>query len=149
MSVITTHPYGQKSLELACSGYSRVKPALPDFSRPYGYVAPYVERADTLGDGGLHAVETRFPIVKQELPAIRVVVADYVTSSIQTLKDRYDAEYEKSGEKGYIASGKALVTTGLFVTGESLGWLSSQLSKKKDELLRQGKEDQLEQADHH
>lgn len=41
--------------------------------------------------------------------------------------DLYESQYNRSGGDGYVARGKALVTTGLKVTSEGLEWLSDYL----------------------
>ena len=45
----------------------------------------------------------------------------------------YSSEYKKCGGNGYIAGGKAMITTGLVVTSDGLGWLSSFLQTKGEE----------------
>ena len=46
----------------------------------------------------------------------------------------YSSEYKKCGGDGYIASGKAVVTTGLVVTSDGLAWLSAFLDQRKEEV---------------
>lgn len=49
------------------------------------------------------------------------------------LLDTYGSEYKKCGGDGYVAGGKAFITTGLVVTSDTLAWLGSFMSQKKDE----------------
>lgn len=51
---------------------------------------------------------------------------DYVMST-------YGNEYKKCGGNGYIAGGKAIITTGLVVTSDSLSWLADYLNQKKEQ----------------
>ena len=45
----------------------------------------------------------------------------------------YGSEYKKCGGDGYVSSGKAVITTGMVVTSDTLAWLSNFLSAKKQE----------------
>jgi len=49
------------------------------------------------------------------------------------LLDTYSSEYKKCGGDGYVAGGKAFITTGLCVTADGFAWISSFLGQKKDE----------------
>lgn len=142
-----TSPYGQKSLQVADKGYSTFfSPFLPYLSKPYGYVAPYVAKADSLGYDGLVAVETRFPIVTKDSTTIKGTVKSYVlvpvnvaSSQKDYLLQTFSEELQKVGSKGYIASGKAAVTTGLIVTSDTLAWLSSVIGKRKEAMVNSRK----------
>ncbi|KAL4941703.1 hypothetical protein BDV06DRAFT_212414 [Aspergillus oleicola] len=130
--------YGAKSLEFADQGYGYAKPYLSYFSKPYGYVAPYVTRADSLGDKGLDKVDTTFPIVKEETGTIKQTIYDTAFFPLRLAGDAknhlfstYGDEYKKCGGDGIVASGKAVITTSLVLSQESLGFLSSLLQKKK------------------
>ena len=46
----------------------------------------------------------------------------------------YSSKYKKCGGDGYIAGGKAVVTTSLFVTSDGLAWLSTFLNQRKEEV---------------
>ncbi|KAL4792422.1 MAGE family-domain-containing protein [Aspergillus venezuelensis] len=130
--------YGAKSLEFADQGYGFAKPYLSYFSKPYGYVAPYVTRADSLGDKGLDKVDSHFPIVKEETGTIKQTIYDTATFPLRVAGDAknhlfstYGDEYKKCGGDGIVARGKAVITTGLVLSQESLGFISSLLQKKK------------------
>lgn len=45
----------------------------------------------------------------------------------------YQGEVKKVGGEGVLTYGKAVVGTGLRITGDSLGWLSAFLGQKKAE----------------
>ena len=113
---------------------------LPYAQKPYGYVAPIVAKADAMADGGLSKVDETFPIVKEDTDKIKGTVLDYAFFPFRLAgegKDyalnTYSNEYKKCGGDGVVAGGKALITTGLVFTSDSLAWLSSFLSAKKEQ----------------
>ncbi|MCJ1252810.1 hypothetical protein MMC24_000616 [Lignoscripta atroalba] len=141
ISAFKQNPYGQKSLSIADHGYkSIVEPVLPYAQGPYGYVKPYVAKADEIADVGLKKVDQTFPIVKQDTQKIKGTMMDYAFMPFQIAGDgknyvlgTYSNEYKKCGGNGYVAGGKAMVTTGLVITSDSLAWLSSFLNQKKEQ----------------
>jgi len=141
ISTFKTLPYGQKSLDIADSSYNKfAKPYLPYLSKPYGYVAPYVAKADSLGDKGLSKVDEKFPIVKEDTEKIKGTIFDFAGYPFKVagdgktyLFDTYSSEYKKCGGDGYVAGGKAFISTGLVITSESLAWISAFLGAKKEE----------------
>ena len=52
----------------------------------------------------------------------------------------YQNEYEKCGGNGYVAGGKAMVTSYLVVVSDGLGWLGGFLGQKKEEAKTVAKE---------
>ncbi|KAL8987081.1 MAG: hypothetical protein Q9177_003683 [Variospora cf. flavescens] len=151
LDAIENNPYGKKGIELATEGYNKVvAPVVPYAQRPYGYVAPYVQKADELADGGLTRVDNTFPIVKQDTEKIKGTILDLAFMPLRMAnqgKDyvlsTYSNEYKKCGGNGYIAGSKAVITTGLVVTSDSLSWLAEYLNQKKEE----GKEFAKEKKD--
>jgi len=114
---------------------------------PYGYVKPYVDKADQLADGGMTKIDQTFPIVKKDTEEIKDSVLDVVFMPLRMAfqgKDyvlkTYSSEYKKCGGDGLVAGGKAMITTSLVVTSDSLNWLSSYLSQKKEEAKDVAKE---------
>ena len=113
---------------------------VPYAERPYGYVKPYVEKVDDLASVGLGKVDQTFPIIKQTPENIKSTVLDYAYFPFRVVDDgknylleTYSSEYKKCGGDGYVSGGKAIITTGLVVTSDTLAWLSSFLSEKKEE----------------
>lgn len=141
ISLFKSNPYGAKSIEYGDQAYNRLaKPVLPYFSTPYSYVAPYVARADALGDKGLTQIDSRFPIIREDTQKIRGTIyntAGYpvrVAGDVkQHLFEIYGSEYKKCGGNGVVASGKALITTSLVLSTESLTYLTAWLQKAKEE----------------
>ncbi|MCJ1473672.1 hypothetical protein MMC13_002323 [Lambiella insularis] len=148
ISTFKSNPYGQKSIDIADHGYkSIVAPVLPYAEGPYGYVKPYVAKADELATDGLTRVDKTFPIVKQDAEQIKSTVLDAafmpLRMAFQT-KDyvfqTYGKEYKRCGGDGLVAGGKAMITTGLVVTSDTLSWLSTFLGEKKEEAKSFAKE---------
>ncbi|KAI4243995.1 MAG: hypothetical protein L6R40_003206 [Gallowayella cf. fulva] len=145
---IENNPYGKKGIELANEGYNKVvAPVLPYAQRPYGYVAPYVQKADQLADSGLTKVDDKFPIMKQDTEKIKNSILDLFFMPLRLAnggKDyvlsTYGNEYKKCGGNGYVAGGKAMITTSLVVTSDSLSWLADYLNQKKEEAKDVAKE---------
>jgi len=141
VSTFKSNPYGKKSLELGDSAYQTfAKPVLPYLSKPYGYVSPYVQRADHLGDQTLSSLDGRFPAVKKptgELYADAKGLVLYPLRVGQSGRDHvldvYQAEVKKVGGETIITYGKAAVTTALVLTSETLTTVSSFLGAKKAE----------------
>lgn len=141
ISTFKSNPFGAKALDISNTGYEKfVSPFVPYAKRPYGYVAPYVAKADSLASDGLSKVDNTFPIVKQDTEKIKGTVLDYayfpfriVGDGKNYLLDTYTGEYKKCGGDGYVAGGKAMITTGLVVTSDTLAWLGSFLGQKKEE----------------
>jgi hypothetical protein len=137
ITVFKSNRYGAKSLEIADQGYGIAKPYLPYLSKPYGYVAPYIARADSLGDKGLQRVEVTFPFIKENTDTLKHTIYDSAYFPVRFAGDvkshiysTYGDEYKKCGE-GYVASGKAVITTGLILSQESLAFLTSLLQQTK------------------
>lgn len=85
-------------------------------------------------------VDETFPIVKEDAQRIKGTIFDYAFMPLRLAgqsKDyvlkTYSSEYKKCGGDGYVAGGKAMVTTGLVVTSDSLAWLSSFVNQKKEQ----------------
>lgn len=113
---------------------------VPYAERPYGYVKPYVEKVDDLAAVGLGKVDQTFPIIKETPENIKSTVLDYAYFPFRVVGDgkdyiiqTYSSEYKKCGGDGLVSGGKAIITTGLVVTSDTLAWLSSFLSEKKEE----------------
>ncbi|KAL9595527.1 MAG: hypothetical protein Q9219_006384 [cf. Caloplaca sp. 3 TL-2023] len=148
LDAIENNPYGKKGIHLANEGYNKViSPVLPYTQRPYSYIAPYVHKADQLADGGLDKVDGTFPIVKQDTEKIKGTILDLAFLPLRLagqgkdyVLETYGKEYKKCGGDGYVAGGKAVVTTGLVVTSDGLAWLAEYLGRKKEEAKEAAKE---------
>ena len=148
ISTFKSNSYGQKSISLADHTYnSLVAPIVPYAQRPYSLVKPYVAKADDIADTGLNKVDSRFPIVKEESKKVYGTVLDFAFMPLRLAGERkdyvlntYSNEYQKCGANGLVSGGKALITTGLVVTSDSLAWLSNFLAAKKEKTKEVAKE---------
>ncbi|OJJ47584.1 hypothetical protein ASPZODRAFT_63668 [Penicilliopsis zonata CBS 506.65] len=140
ISTFKKNKYGAKSLEFADQGYTRIaKPIVPYLSTPYTYVAPYVAKADSLGDQGLTKIDTTFPIIREDTEKIKVTIYDSASYPLRVagdvkahVFDTYGSEYKKCGGDGMVATGKAVITTSLVLSQETLAMISSFLQTKKE-----------------
>ena len=103
-------------------------------------MAPYVAKADSLATDGLSKVDQTFPIVKEDTETIKGSLFDLAFLPFRLAnggKDyvlkTYSSEYKKCGGDGVVSGGKAVITTGLLVTSDSLAWLSEYLGQKKEQ----------------
>lgn len=119
------------------SGYSAfVKPFLPYLETPYSYTKPYVAKVDQIGDSLLSRFDDRIPILKTETDT----VIDYAHWPMKKTGETTDwafgtwkSEYKKCGGDGYVAGGKACITTPLILLSDSVAWFSSFFAAKKQE----------------
>lgn len=148
ISAVKSNPYGQKAISTADAGYKNfVAPVVPYAQKPYGYVAPYVNKADQLADGALNKVDERFPVMKKDTEKIKSSVLDLAFLPLRLAgsgKDyalnTYSNEYKKCGGDGYVAGGKALITSSLIITSDGFAWLANFLGQKKEQAKQVTKE---------
>jgi hypothetical protein len=141
ISTYKSNPYGAKSISLASNAYSRfVVPVQPYLQTPYSFVAPYLAKADSLGDQGLSRVDQRFPIVKEDTSSLRERVHGAIFFPVRLANDgkqylfsTYEDEYKKTGGKGLGTTVKAVISTELKVTADVFQWVADLLSQRKQE----------------
>lgn len=140
--------YGQRSLQLGDSAYQTLAASvLPYLSKPYGFISPYVQRADSIGDKTLDRIDERFPVIKKPTSELysdtRGLILLPYNKSIQGrdhLLHVYTAEVKKAEQQGLVAQGRAAVSTALVVSNETLSWLSSLLTAHKAEAAKRTNE---------
>jgi hypothetical protein len=140
VSTFKSNPYGQKSIEIGDSAYKTFAvPVMPYFSKPYQFVSPYIKKADSLGDMTLSKVDERFPVVKKptgELyeDARNLVMMPYRVSLAgkDHVLSTYSTEKKKVGGENLMTYGKAIITTALIITSETVTSVSSYLTTKKE-----------------
>lgn len=78
--------------------------------------------------------------MKEDTEKIKGTVLDYAYFPFRAIGDGknyifdiYGSEYKKCGGDGYVAGAKAVITTGLVATSDTLSWLSGFLGQKKEE----------------
>jgi len=136
-----SNPYGAKSLSLTSSGYEKLgKPLLPYLSTPYSFISPYVSAADSLGDSTLSTLDQKFPVVKKPTGELYDDAHSVVFFPLKKTSEgkeyvwkTYNTEVKKVGGEGLVTYGKAVVSTGLIISSDTLSWLGAFLSKKKAE----------------
>ena len=141
INAVKQNPYGQKSLNIADAGYKNfVAPVVPYAQGPYGYVAPYVNKADQIADGVLNKADEKFPVMKEDTQKLKGSILDMAFTPLRLAgqgKDyalnTYANEYKKCGGDGYIAGGKAIITSGLVITSDYFAWLAKFVGQKKEE----------------
>ncbi|KAH7040001.1 uncharacterized protein B0I36DRAFT_357362 [Microdochium trichocladiopsis] len=135
LTYIKKNPYGQRSLELGGSAYEKfAKPVLPYFAKPYEYVSPYVKRADDLGEQTLSKIDDRLPVLKKPTDQLWADTQSLIYLPVRKGSETrdhvlsvYSSELKKIGGEGVVVNGKALVSTGLVITTETLTWIGDLL----------------------
>lgn len=130
----TLHPYGQKSISLTQDLYTKlVGPFTPYLQTPFSIVAPYLAKADSLGDAGLSELDKRVPLIKSETAELQEKGKEYVYWPYQYLLSTWEDEYKKTTGEGLVKSVKAVVSTELKVTWDAYRFLIELLVKGKEE----------------
>jgi len=140
ISKVQGNPYGQRAIDMANSGYSTfLKPFLPYLQTPYSYTKPYIAKVDQLGDAALSKFDDRVPIFKTETNEIKGALLDVANFPLKKageskdwVQGTYSSEYKKCGGDGVVAGTKAIITSGLILGSDVIGWVTSFLVAKKD-----------------
>jgi hypothetical protein len=113
---------------------------IPFFVKPYEYVSPYVQKADSLGDKTLDRIDAQFPVVKKPTSDIyndtkSLILLPYNKGleGKEHVFKVYSNEFKKNEQQNLVAQGKAAVITMLVVGTETLSWLGRFLNSKKEE----------------
>jgi len=130
----SSHPYGQKSITLTNDLYSKfVRPWTPYFATPYSIVAPYLAKADSLGEKGLSELDKRMPMIRSETSELKSKGKEYASWPYNYLLSTWEDEYKKTSGEGYVKKVKAVVSTELKVTLDAYHFLLAFLIAKKEE----------------
>jgi len=141
ISTYKSNPYGQKSIDLANTAYSKFgSPLLPYLKTPYSYVAPYVEKADSIADNTLTSVDSKFPIVKEDTQKVKGTIIDFAFFPLRLAGSgknyvfgTFNDEYKKTGgDDGIVKLAKATISTELKVGHDTLNLLLSYFNKGKE-----------------
>jgi len=142
ISTYRSNPYGAKSLSVAEECYQRFfVPVEPYLKGPYSYIAPYLAKADSLGDQGLSTIDSKVPIIKEETATLKEKAQGIAflpfrlgAQGKEYVFKTYEDERKKTGEdKGIVPATKALISTEIKVAADALQWLANFLSQKKEE----------------
>jgi hypothetical protein len=141
VSYYQKNPYGKKSLELGDTAYQVfARPLVLYLEKPYElYLSAYVQKADRFGAGALNKIDEKIPIIKESTESIQAKskqVAFYpVVKTKETtdhLFDVYNSEAKRVGGHGVVATGKALLSTGIVLTTEALDFINDYLRAGKE-----------------
>ncbi|OAQ58562.1 perilipin-like protein, Mpl1 [Purpureocillium lilacinum] len=113
-------------------------PVRPWIAKLYGYISPYVQRADSLGDKTLDRIDERFPVVKKPTNKLyndtrRLILLPYNKSVVgrDHVFQVYRSKITEAEQQGLVPQGKAAVSTALAVSNETLSWLKSVIRQKE------------------
>lgn len=134
ITTFKTNPYGAKSLSLTSASLAHLQPLLPYLARPYSLVSPYVQKADSLGDSTLSSLDARFPVVKKPTSDLYNSGREIVFFPLKKGSEGRDyvlgvfsAEKKNFEQDGVVGYGRALVGTGVVLSGEAYRLLSEYL----------------------
>jgi len=141
LSLYASNPYGAKSVNLFNEAYKKFfVPVEPYLKTPYSIIAPYVEKADSLGDKGLSKVDSTFPIVKEDTSSLKekVISLPFVPyTTAVSAKDyvfkTYSDESSKVGGSGVVPFAKSVISTELKIGSDVFNYVASFVIAKKDE----------------
>ncbi|GAB1313517.1 hypothetical protein MFIFM68171_03727 [Madurella fahalii] len=145
-------PVLEKSVQLSATAYNKLAvPFLSLFSKPYGFVSPYIERVDQLGDRTLSKVDERFPAVKKpsdELSAELIAEAKKAAylpvqmsrSGADYVSKTYHEEYTRIAGASPVAHSKAAVLTAVKTALTMLELSKQALMNAREFLEHQQKE---------
>jgi len=146
IQTIQTNPYTSKTLAISRQTYTLLTektPIIPLLSKPYQYAAPYLSRADQVGDNTLSTIDEKFPVVKKPTGELynegkSVVFFPLVKGKegkeyVFDVYGREMGKFKGQGKNGLVEMGRAAVVTGLLVTGDVVAWLGRFLKEKKAE----------------
>jgi len=147
INMYKSNPYGAKTIDLTqqlLQTYNNsVNPRIAPLLRtPYSLVAPYLARADSLGDSGLTNLENRFPIVREPTQDLRSKLVDtavwpfaLANQSKDYVLGTYNEECQKASDKpdGLVKKAQAVLRTEIRLTAEVLTFVRSMLQQRKKE----------------
>ncbi|KAH6653396.1 hypothetical protein BKA67DRAFT_319703 [Truncatella angustata] len=144
LSHYKSNPYGKKSLELGDSAYQTfAKPIVPYLAKPYEYISPYVKNADSFGAGALTKIDEKILILKESTESIQAKGKQVVFHPIVKIKEItdhlfsvYNSEVKQVAGHGFVATNKALISTGLVLATEALNWTGSILRMARIKLSK-------------
>jgi len=146
---ITTYksnPYGAKTISVASQAVNIItinvyQPLSPYLKGPYSIVAPYVVKADSLGDTGLTKLESRFPIVKEDTATVQKTVTSLAGYPLELANEGktyvlkvYDERYGyHEGKNKLVRMGFAAFDTQITIMGKTFETLANYIHQKTEE----------------
>jgi len=148
LSFYNSNPYGAKSVNLFNEAYKKFfVPVEPYLKTPYSIIAPYVAKADSIGDKGLTKVDSTFPIVKEDTSSLKekVISLPFVPyNTAVSTKDyvfkTYSDESAKVGGSGVIPFTKSVISTEIKIGSDAFEYVKSFVIAKSEEGKKFGEE---------
>lgn len=146
------NPLGAKSIEIFNSAYHNfAEPILRNLQGPYSIIAPYVQKADQIGNSTLDTVDNQVPAIKKtDMEALKSHAFDMAHFPFKVASEgkdyvfsTYNDEYKKTGGNGLITTGKAILSTELRITAEAIHKVADLLGPRGKQM-----EEQLEHITH-
>ncbi|KAK4204712.1 hypothetical protein QBC40DRAFT_83701 [Triangularia verruculosa] len=136
-------PVGSKAVEVSNGVYQAISQNVwPYVAGPYGYVAPYVERVDSVGDKTLEVIDEKFPVVKKQPGEIVEGTKQIIFSPLRislSMRDYilaiYQSEVQKCGDS-WTAYPKGLVVTALNLTIEGVTTARDYITNAKEQVKK-------------
>jgi len=140
------NPYGAKSISLLQSLYARLAgPLGPYLHTPYSILAPYLQKADALGNDALRNADERFPAMKNaDMQQVKASAFDVAKLPFQFagmgrdyLLDTYKGENKKcGGGSDVVTVGKSIVCTELRIVSDAMVKVGDYFNVDKEQLKR-------------
>jgi len=142
VTTVKQNKYGQQGISLSNTAYQTLaRPVIPYLAKPYEFVSPYVKKADDIGDKTLSRIDVRFPVVTKPTAEVyedtkSLVLFPYRKSveSRDHIFHVYTDERKQIGGDGVVPLGKAVFSTALVVTTETLTWFRTLLNATKQQV---------------
>jgi hypothetical protein len=131
LGAYSSNPLGQKSIAVFSRAYNTFyAPIVPYLQGPYSYVAPYVAKADSLGDDGLTEIDKRVPILKEDTEKVKGTVREYALfplkfagQSKDYVYNTFNDQYNKSTGDGISKLVKGVISTELKLGVDAFNFL--------------------------
>jgi len=140
------NPLGAMSIDIFNSAYHNfAAPILRNLQGPYSIIAPYVQKADEIGNSTLETVDNQVPAIKktdmETLKSRAFDVAHFPFKVASESKDyvfsTYNDEYNKTGGNGLITTGKAILSTELRITADAIHKVADMLGPRGKQMEEQ------------
>ena len=134
------------SIDIFNSAYHNfAAPILRNLQGPYSIIAPYVQKADEIGNSTLDTVDNQVPAIKktdmETLKSHAFDVAHFPFKVASESKDyvfsTYNNEYKKTGGNGLLTTGKAILSTELRITADAIHKVADLLGPRGKQLEEQ------------
>lgn len=140
------NPYGARSISLFQQLYNSLAgPLGPYLQTPYSILAPYLQKADALGNNALHNADERFPAIKNaDMQQVKTSAFDVAKMPFQFagigrdyLFDTYKGENKKcGGGNDVVTVGKSIICTELRIVSDAMVKVGDYFNVDKEQVKR-------------